>query len=92
MLLRPDRVDRVVHGTLHHAHVDRERRWAPPFGPGTAASVATATWFQWVTSPASVTAGGAADALDTPTAPNSAPTATVITATHRLRDIVLPFS
>ena len=46
MLLRPDRVDRVVHGSLHHAHVDRNAGGAPPFGPGTAPSVVVATWFQ----------------------------------------------
>src|SRR5215207_3109852 len=63
---------------------------APPFGPGTAARVVVATWFQWITSLASVPTRGAADALDTPSVPKSAPTATVMTATDRLRDIVLP--
>ena len=62
---------------------------APPFGPGRAPSVVVATWFQWVTSLASVPVGAAADAPDTPSAPRRAPTATVVTATVRLRDIAL---
>ena len=33
VLLRPDRVDRVVHRSLHHAHVDRERRWGAAVRP-----------------------------------------------------------
>src|SRR5262245_43292115 len=42
---------------------------APPSGPGTAARVDAATWFQWTTAVASAAAGGAADA---PVAPSIA--------------------
>src|SRR6478735_12251454 len=61
---------------------------APPSGPGSAPSVLVATSFQCVTS-ASAPVGGAADALDTPTAPRSPPTDSAMTTTDRLRTILL---
>src|SRR6476469_3200744 len=61
---------------------------APPSGPGIAIRVLAATWFQWITSLASVV-GGAAETLTTPSEPRSAPIATGMNAKDRLRDIVL---
>src|SRR6187401_2852814 len=62
---------------------------APPSGPGIAMSVLAATWFQWLTSLASVPVGGAAETLTAPRAARSAPTATAMKAMGRLDDIVL---
>ena len=89
MLLRPDRVDRVVHGALHHAHVDRERRWGAAVRPRNRAERRRRDLV-----PVSHLAGvgprrWCGRCADTPSAPRSAPTATVMTATDRLRDIVL---
>ena len=88
MPLGPDRIDRVVHRALGHAHVDLERGWRTPFGPGTAASVDAATWFQWMTAPASASTGGAADA---PYAPSAAD-ATKAAATRLMdrRRVMMP--
>src|SRR5207248_1918128 len=89
MLLRPDRVDRVVHGSLHHAHIDRERRWGAAVRSGYPCERRRRDLVP-VSHLAGIgpTGGAADDAPDTPSAPKNAPTATVMSTTDRLRDIV----
>ena len=49
VVLRLDRVDRVVDRPLDHRHVHRRAEGAPPAGPGSPARVSTAIWFHAVT-------------------------------------------
>ena len=89
MLLWSDCVDRVVYGALHHAHVDLECRWGTAVRPRNSderrrRDLVPASHLTGVGS-----RGGTADALKTPSVPTSAPTATGMNATDRLRDIVL---
>ena len=62
MALGPDGIDRVGTAPWVMPMLIWNVGGAPPFGPGTAASVDAATWFQWITAPASASTGGAADA------------------------------
>ena len=59
MMLRRDRVDRVVDGALDHPMLIWEAGGAPPAGPGSVVSVFTAVRFQSVTGFAAVTTGAA---------------------------------
>ena len=89
MLLRPDRVDRVVHGALHHAHVDLERGWRTAVRRRERAERARRDLVPVGHLTGVGPVGGAAETLTAPSAPRSAPTATGMNATDRLRDIVL---
>ena len=74
VMLRPDRVDRVVDGALDHRHVDLGRRRCPARGPGSPMSVLTAISFQSSTMSGPASGPGSGAAYDV------GPTARIISA------------
>ena len=88
MLLRADRVDCVVHGALDHAHVDLECGRRTPVRPWERDERVRRDLVPVSHLTGVGPVGGAAETLKTPSPASSAPTATGMNATDRLRNIV----